>query len=162
MFWVIWLATSVCKKFKFLWFFDPVPRLLLQCGSGSTSLVQTRFLNVTPPMMNQLTLAFLFLAQDFALCSTFKEIDSQNATVRGQMDAMRSLLEELGKAFHEFNRGLLNSDADPYDLLYGSRIRKFSIRIRIQDPHPREKKFNLFIFSTVQFFQEKKSNLYLT
>ena len=51
-------------------------------------------------MMNQLTLAFLFLAQDFALCSTFKEIDSQNATVRGQMDAMRSLLEELGKAFH--------------------------------------------------------------
>ena len=100
MFWVIWLATSVCKKFKFLWFFDPVPRLLLQCGPGSTSLVQTRFLNVTPPMMNQLTLAFLFLAQDFALCSTFKEIDSQNATVRGQMDAMRSQLEELGKAFH--------------------------------------------------------------
>jgi len=33
--------------------------------------------------------------QDFVLCSTFKEIDEQNASVRGMMDTMRSLLQEL-------------------------------------------------------------------
>jgi len=39
--------------------------------------------------------------QDFSVCSTFKEIDVQNANVRAMMDTMRSLLQELETAATE-------------------------------------------------------------
>jgi len=44
--------------------------------------------------------------QDFTLCSTFKEIDEQNGSVRAMMDKMRILLQELEVAATE----ALNTD----------------------------------------------------
>ena len=35
------------------------------------------------------------MVQDFPLCSTFREIDQQNALVRGEMDSMREKLLRL-------------------------------------------------------------------
>lgn len=39
--------------------------------------------------------------QDFHLCATFKEIDEQNAAVRGLMDSMRSSIQELERCARE-------------------------------------------------------------
>ena len=35
------------------------------------------------------------MVQDFPLCATFREIDQQNALVRGEMDSMREKLVRL-------------------------------------------------------------------
>ena len=51
------------------------------------------------------------------------------------------------------------SEADSYELLYGSRIRKLSIRIRIRIPDPVPRKTNYNFNSSKKIKFSKKSNL---
>ena len=57
------------------------------------------------------------MVQDFPLCATFREIDQQNALVRGEMDSMREKLVRLDtlalEQVHPFMK-VVNSSTNKY------------------------------------------------